>query len=280
MSQDLTLNISFNKDVFDKHFSIQNYGTKESSTLLSIIFPIFSYALKTHELQNLSEVHVNKLYKEFVKKIAVASDVLKDIEYSDETIAFIQYALCLFCDECINDINDNAVNKNFLVNIFFGDVYNDKNFYSTIDELCQNPIANLNVLEVYLWCLNLGFDNKINMLDDNNDIKQETITKLNRILKRYCNNTIALDNALSQLLINCNDLNVENFEIKNNVVSEYNKPSYRKFSIITLITICFISLFIYVVLSLQLNNDVQYIDQATKKLSANNIILQNKLPIT
>lgn len=290
MPQDTIFNVSLNKDVFDKHFSIPNFKSKESNDLLSVVLPIISYALKTDEMTDLIDTNINKLYKEFVNKISLASDWLKDKEYSEEIIHLIQYALCLFCDERINDnsIENHAENKviakNFLLHIFFGDDYADKNFYLTINELCQNPVANLEVLEVYFWCINLGFENKTNINNVSQSFKQETTAKLSRILKRYSNNTIILDNAVTQLLINCDNVDISSIassaiEDEQNDV-ENNCFSYRKFSMLTLLVVFVISFFVYVGFAWKLNSSTNNISQITKKLDATNIAIQSKLPIS
>jgi type VI secretion system protein ImpK len=101
-----------------------------------------------------------------------------------ETVAAARYALCTFLDETISCTPWGAggvwASRSLLV-AFHNETFGGEKFFLILQRLCQDPRANLDVLELFYVCLALGLEGRYRVIDGGRaqlDILRERLQQL------------------------------------------------------------------------------------------------------
>lgn len=101
-----------------------------------------------------------------------------------ETVAAARYALCTFLDETISGTPWGAggvwSSRSLLV-AFHNEAFGGEKFFLILQRLCQDPRANLDVLELFYVCLALGLEGRYRVIDGGRaqlDILRERLQQL------------------------------------------------------------------------------------------------------
>jgi type VI secretion system protein ImpK len=101
-----------------------------------------------------------------------------------ETVAAARYALCTFLDETIAGTPWGAggvwSSRSLLV-AFHNEAFGGEKFFLILQRLCQDPRANLDVLELFYVCLALGLEGRYRVIDGGRaqlDILRERLQQL------------------------------------------------------------------------------------------------------
>jgi type VI secretion system protein ImpK len=134
---------------------------KEKGTLLKICEDCFTLILKLRETNEFGDAEaLRERLKNLLNKIEHKARG-EGIDHDD--IEFTLYALIAFLDEVI--IRSQWVQKDIWITKplqleFFGSYNAGEVFYSKLDELRRRPHSTYDVLQVYYFCLALGFKGK------------------------------------------------------------------------------------------------------------------------
>lgn len=106
------------------------------------------------ELNNEFREHINKAFILFEQRCFEQKILLSSIQYA-------KYALAAFLDELALTHHwegREAWRKRTLQLEFFGEHLAGENYFKRLIELRQDPIKNIDVIEIYYVCLQLGFE--------------------------------------------------------------------------------------------------------------------------
>lgn len=104
-----------------------------------------------------------QLHSDLVHEIQAFESNAKEHNYSTETIVIARYVLCATIDESIlySKINNNSQWQRYkLISTFQNEQSADERFFLILQRLLSAPKANVDLLELIYFCLNLGYEGK------------------------------------------------------------------------------------------------------------------------
>ncbi len=120
--------------------------------------------LKRHPVAEDMHVFQQDLIREFIKFETKA----KQLQLNDETISDARYILCACYDEVIlNYCRDKAeaeLDQSSLISVFYQETSGGENAFALLEKLLKNPNAHVDLLELFLLCLYMGFEGKYHVM--------------------------------------------------------------------------------------------------------------------
>lgn len=140
---------------------ITSGGNGGGNKILSRALPLLNLALKLRQLPTYQDKATIKNL--LVQQVSLVCDSIKRASYNDQTVAAAQYVLCAFIDEYILATEWGkalAWEQDSLLQHFTKDSADGKRFFALLKEFYDEPSSNLDILELFYLCLNLGFAGK------------------------------------------------------------------------------------------------------------------------
>ena len=116
--------------------------------------------LKRHPV--CEDMHV--LQQDLVREMIKFETKAKHLQVTEKVISDARYILCACYDEIMlnycQDKSDAALDQSSLISVFYQETSGGENAFVLLRELLKNPNANVDLLELFLLCLHLGFEGK------------------------------------------------------------------------------------------------------------------------
>jgi len=144
----------------DAHIGGINPLVGAANPLLDLVVPLRVMA---------SHPNVEGLREQLVGAIRKFEADARALRVEAEAIAVARYSLCTFLDETISSTPWGSggvwASRSLLV-AFHNEAFGGEKFFVILQKLCQQPRANLHVLELMYLCLALGLEGRYRVLDN------------------------------------------------------------------------------------------------------------------
>jgi type VI secretion system protein ImpK len=144
----------------DAHVGGINPLVGAANPLLDLVVPLRVMA---------SHPNVEGLRQQLVGAIRKFEADARALRVEAEAIAVARYSLCTFLDETISSTPWGSggvwASRSLLV-AFHNEAFGGEKFFIILQKLCQQPRANLHVLELMYLCLALGLEGRYRVLDN------------------------------------------------------------------------------------------------------------------
>jgi type VI secretion system protein ImpK len=144
----------------DAHVGGINPLVGAANPLLDLVVPLRIMA---------SHPNVEGLRVQLVGAIKKFEADARALRVEQEAIAVARYALCTFLDETISSTpwgGSGVWASRSLLVAFHNEAFGGEKFFLILQKLCQQPRANLHVLELMYLCLALGLEGRYRVLDN------------------------------------------------------------------------------------------------------------------
>jgi type VI secretion system protein ImpK len=144
----------------DAHVGGINPLVGAANPLLDLVVPLRIMA---------SHPNVEGLRQQLVGAIKKFEADAKALRVEQEAIAVARYSLCTFLDETISSTpwgGSGVWASRSLLVAFHNEAFGGEKFFIILQKLCQQPRANLHVLELMYLCLALGLEGRYRVLEN------------------------------------------------------------------------------------------------------------------
>ncbi len=168
-------------------------NSRRCNPILEVCSPILSLILRIQE----QEVPLDdKLYQEFVLALTLLEEQARIHLLTTAEVEKIKFALIIFCDEIILHNRLSSLQQwpqHHLQYCLLGIKDGDALFFQRLDKLLKNSKHNINFLELYYLCLELGYQG--NSMDHTQLLRLKVIINQeiirvrgqpSRVLSQYC----------------------------------------------------------------------------------------------
>ena len=162
----------------DAHVGGINPLVGAANPLLDLVVPLRIMA---------SHPNVEGLRQQLVGAIKKFEADAKALRVEQEAIAVARYSLCTFLDETISSTPWGAsgvwASRSLLV-AFHNEAFGGEKFFIILQKLCQQPRANLHVLELMYLCLALGLEGRYRVLENGRSQLDTLRERLQQLIRK------------------------------------------------------------------------------------------------
>ncbi len=174
--------------------------------LVEAAIPLLNKASQMKYFQ--SKVSTQDVLNRLKKEIEIFEETAEENGVRYETVKAARYCLCTLLDEFAakNGWADQEWSAHSLLVSFHNETWGGEQFFQLLDRIKQEPLKNINLIELMYYCLVLGYMGKYQVLN-NGKVSIENIKKeLEKIIREYGGqkksqillNTTAAKNALAK----------------------------------------------------------------------------------
>lgn len=152
--------------------------------LLLSAMPVIILMLKLKNTPTPSDVE--QIYQTSINKIQAFEKSLQQIGYAPKIILAACYCLCTAFDEMILNTSWGEQSpwiNNTLLSSIHKETWGGERFYIILNNMAEDPINNLDILELIYVLLDLGFEGKY--FHQNKDIRNEIRHSLFNLIRNY-----------------------------------------------------------------------------------------------
>ncbi|KVQ05127.1 hypothetical protein WK00_12805 [Burkholderia ubonensis] len=152
--------------------------------LLRIANPLLELALPLRQLS--THPNVEELRAQLVQMIRTFETEGRAAGLDDEKLGASRYCLCTFIDEAISSTPWGAglwASRSLLVT-FHNEASGGERFFVILQRLAQNPVANVDVLELIYVILALGFEGRYQLIDGGRTQLDTIRERLEQMIRR------------------------------------------------------------------------------------------------
>ncbi len=190
----------------EKNILSQEGETKKVSggnVIVESAIPLLNKASQMKYFQ--SKVSTQEVLNGLRKDIEVFEEIAEEKGVRYETIKAARYCLCTLLDEFAakNSWADQEWAAHSLLVTFHNETWGGEQFFKLIDRVKQEPLKNINLIELMYYCLVLGYMGKYQVLN-NGKVSIENIKKeLEKIIREYgtASSPILIDNINKNKLL-------------------------------------------------------------------------------
>ena len=174
--------------------------------LVEAAIPLLNKASQMKYFQ--SKVSTQDVLNRLKKEIEIFEETAEENGVRYETVTAARYCLCTLLDEFAakNGWADQEWSAHSLLVSFHNETWGGEQFFQLLDRIKQEPLKNINLIELMYYCLVLGYMGKYQVLN-NGKVSIENIKKeLEKIIREYGGqkksqillSTTAANNALAK----------------------------------------------------------------------------------
>ena len=174
--------------------------------LVEAAIPLLNKASQMKYFQ--SKVSTQDVLNRLKKEIEIFEETAEENGVRYETVKAARYCLCTLLDEFAakNGWADQEWSAHSLLVSFHNETWGGEQFFQLLDRIKQEPLKNINLIELMYYCLVLGYMGKYQVLN-NGKVSIENIKKeLEKIIREYGGqkksqillSTTAANNALAK----------------------------------------------------------------------------------
>lgn len=156
--------------------------------LVEAATPLLVFATHASELAVSTALSKDKLIQHLTHEIKVFEDKAKRAGYSTDIVGAANYSLCALIDEIIVYSTTGHViqwNGYELLRSFTGEDSEGKNFFVILSAAVENPVPNLDLLELLYLCLTLGFEGKYREQKKGQAVIANLVNELYELIRQY-----------------------------------------------------------------------------------------------
>jgi type VI secretion system protein ImpK len=134
-----------------------------------------------------SHPDVGGLYQRLVNEIKTFEAQAREHNIKPEIILSARYLLCSVLDEAVLNTpwgSESAWGQRTLLSVFHGETSGGEKSFLICDRMRQSPAENLDILELFYICLNLGFEGKYRLMNRGRDALEQLREELFSIIRR------------------------------------------------------------------------------------------------
>jgi len=135
-----------------------------------------------------SHPDVGGLYQRLINEIKAFESRAQDQGIKPEIILSARYLMCSVLDEAVLNTpwgTDSAWGQRTLLSVFHGETSGGEKSFLICDRMRQSPAENLDILELFYICLNLGFEGKYRLMNRGRDALDQLKEELFAIIRRH-----------------------------------------------------------------------------------------------
>lgn len=135
-----------------------------------------------------SHPDVGGLYQRLINEIKAFESRARDLGIKPEIILSARYLMCSVLDEAVLNTpwgTDSAWGQRTLLSVFHGETSGGEKSFLICDRMRQSPAENLDILELFYICLNLGFEGKYRLMNRGRDALDQLKEELFAIIRRH-----------------------------------------------------------------------------------------------
>jgi len=157
----------------------------KKNVLVSLATPLLTLASNLRN--SVSHQDIDGLRERLAQSFNQLNSDLLHSGYMQETVAESSYALCTLMDEVVLNTpwgGHSAWGTQTLLSQFHGEAWGGENFFTKLDSLKVQPAVNLDILELYYFCLSLGLQGRFRVLDNGLGRLNEVRSDLYQLIRR------------------------------------------------------------------------------------------------
>lgn len=134
-----------------------------------------------------SHPDVGGLYKRLVNEIKTFESRARDQGIKPEIILSARYLMCSVLDEAVLNTpwgSESPWGQRTLLSVFHNETSGGEKSFLICDRMRQSPAENLDILELFYICLNLGFEGKYRLMNRGRDALEQLREELFAIIRR------------------------------------------------------------------------------------------------
>ncbi|MES2673519.1 MAG: type IVB secretion system protein IcmH/DotU [Pseudomonadota bacterium] len=130
---------------------------------------------------------IGGLYQRLINEIKTFETRAKEQGIKPEIVLSARYLLCSVLDEAVLNTpwgNESAWGQRTLLSVFHGETSGGEKSFLICDRMRQSPAENLDILELFYICLNLGFEGKYRLMNRGREALEQLREELFAIIRR------------------------------------------------------------------------------------------------
>lgn len=130
---------------------------------------------------------VGGLYQRLINEIKTFESRARDQGIKPEIVLSARYLLCSVLDEAVLNTpwgSESAWGQRTLLSVFHGETSGGEKSFLICDRMRQSPAENLDILELFYICINLGFEGKYRLMNRGRDALEQLREELFAIIRR------------------------------------------------------------------------------------------------
>ncbi len=134
-----------------------------------------------------SHADVGGLYQRLINEIKTFETRAREQGIKPEIVLSARYLLCSVLDEAVLNTpwgSESAWGQRTLLSVFHGETSGGEKSFLICDRMRQSPAENLDILELFYICLNLGFEGKYRLMNRGRDALEQLREELFAIIRR------------------------------------------------------------------------------------------------
>jgi type VI secretion system protein ImpK len=127
------------------------------------------------------------LYQRLINEIKTFEARAREQGIKPEIVLSARYLLCSVLDEAVLNTpwgSESAWGQRTLLSVFHGETSGGEKSFLICDRMRQAPADNLDILELFYICLNLGFEGKYRLMNRGRDALEQLREELFAIIRR------------------------------------------------------------------------------------------------
>ncbi|HWV16212.1 MAG TPA: type IVB secretion system protein IcmH/DotU [Cellvibrio sp.] len=135
-----------------------------------------------------SHPDVGGLYQRLMNEIKTFEERARDLGIKPEIILSARYLMCSVVDEAVLNTpwgTNSGWGQRTLLSVFHGETSGGEKSFLICDRMRQSPAENLDILELFYICLNLGFEGKYRLMNRGRDALDQLREELFAIIRRH-----------------------------------------------------------------------------------------------
>lgn len=135
-----------------------------------------------------SHPDVGGLYQRLMNEIKTFETRARDLDIKPEIILSARYLMCSVLDEAVLNTpwgTNSGWGQRTLLSVFHGETSGGEKSFLICDRMRQSPADNLDILELFYICLNLGFEGKYRLMNRGRDALDQLREELFAIIRRH-----------------------------------------------------------------------------------------------
>ncbi|MEE9491890.1 MAG: type IVB secretion system protein IcmH/DotU [Gammaproteobacteria bacterium] len=145
-------------------------GSIEGSGLNPLVDAATALLALSGQLRNTaSQADVAGLREHVIQQIKLFEQNARGRGVTPETVLAARYIICTFLDETVLRTpwgSESVWSTQSLLSTFHNETWGGEKFYLILDRMLQEPVKNLDILELMYICLSLGFEGKFGVLEN------------------------------------------------------------------------------------------------------------------
>lgn len=154
--------------------------------LVSVCSTLIAVFAKTRSA--VSHADVGGLYQRLMNEIKTFETRAREQGIKPEIILSARYLMCSILDEAVLNTpwgSDSPWGQRTLLSVFHGETSGGEKSFLICDRMRQSPAENLDILELFYICINLGFEGKYRLMNRGRDALEQLREELFAIIRRH-----------------------------------------------------------------------------------------------